>query len=255
MDKVKKVIVKSLITLAAAAAVCFVIFAAATFLVKTRKDNGLLKIVYSGTTSMGSYAKYTISDNTVLIECEEIDRYHFSPIAIDFGWKFKPIHAGNCTIITEQWDCGDFSFAEIYDVTVDENLDISYSKHTAERLNAFSHYMDNYTYDVSVSCDKGGETKIFSAGETESFNNEIGRLYGINTDCEMPDLNSMAKVTVDYKYPDDHEHQSVMYLHGGKIYYSYMSSDMYSDVEYWAEFTPDEFCSLDGINELLDLKD
>ncbi|MDE6745195.1 MAG: hypothetical protein K2J72_01010, partial [Oscillospiraceae bacterium] len=228
-----------------------VISAAVKFLVKPRKDNGLLKIVYSGTTSMGSYAKYTISDNTVLIECEEIDRHHFSPIAIDFGWKFKPIHAGNCTIITEQWDCGDFSFAEIYDVTVDENLDIRYSKHKAEKLNAFSHYMNTYTYDVSVSCDKGGETKIFSADETENFNNEIDRLYGINTDCEKPDLSGMTKITVDYKYLDDYEHQSVIYLNDGKIYYPHIRYE----VEYWAEFTPDEFCSLDGINELLGLKD
>ena len=251
MDKVKRVIVKSLITFAAAVAVCLVIFAAAKFLVKTRKDNGLLEIVYSGTTSMGSYAKYTISNNTVLIECEEIDRMHFPSVAIDFGWKFRPVNAGNCTIITEQWDCGDFSFAEIYYVTVDENLEISYSKHTAEKLNAFSHYMETSVYDVSVSCDKNGETKIFSADEINSFNNEIDRLYGINTDCEKPDLSGMTKITVDYKYLSDYGHHPVIYLDGTEIYYPYKNYE----AEYWSKFVPDELCSFDRINELLDLKD
>lgn len=251
MDKVKKVIVNSLLTIAAAAAVCLIIFTAASYLVKHRKDDGLLKIVYSGTTSKGSYAKYTISDNTVLSECEEINSHHFSPIAIDFGWKFKPVHAGSCTIITEQWDAIDFSFAEIYDVTVDENLDISYSKHTAEKLTILLHYMETAAHDVSVSCEKNGITKIFSADETESFNNEIDRLYGINTDCEKPDLSGMTKIAVDYKYMDDYERQSVIYIHNGKIYYPQMRYE----VEYWTEFTPDEFCSLDGITELLDLKD
>lgn len=251
MNMVKRIFVTSLITFAAVIVIYQIACIVITHPVASGNDEGLLEIVYSGTTSMGSYAKYIISDNTVLIEWEEIDRMYFPSVAIEFGWKFRPVHTGNCTIITEQWDCGDFSFAEIYDVTVDESLDISYSKHTAEKLNALSHYMCNYTYDVSVSCDNGGETKIFSADETESFNNEIDRLYGINTDCEKPDLNGMTKIAVDYKYLSDYEHQSVIYLDGTEIYYPYKNYE----AEYWAKFVPDELCSIDGIIGLLDLKD
>ena len=137
----------------------------------------------------------------------------------DFGWKFRPVRPGNCTVITEQWDCGDFSFAEIYDVTVDENLDLNYSKRTAEKLNALSHYMNTYTYDVSVFCEKNGVTKVFSEDEIRSFNSEADKLYGINTDCETPDLSGMTKITVEYKYLDDYENTAVMYINGGEIYY------------------------------------
>lgn len=251
MNTVRRIFITSLITFVAAIVIYLIVCIVITYPAVSDKDDGLLEIVYSGTTSMGSYAKYTISDNTVLFECEEIDRMYFPSVAIDFGWKFRPVHPGNCTIITEQWDCGDFSFAEIYDVTVDENLDISYSKHTAEKFNALSHYMETYAYDVSVYCDKDGKTKIFSADETESFNNEIGKLYGINADCEKPDLSGMTKISVDYKYLNDYEHQSVIYLDGMEIYYPYKNYE----AEYWAKFTPDDLCSLDGINELLDLKD
>lgn len=248
MDKIKKVVLKSLLTIAAVIFVCLIIFAAVKLPAVFGKDDGLLEIVYSGTGSMGSYAKYTISDNTILIECEEIDRMYFPSVAIDFGWKFRPVRPGNCTVITEQWDCGDFSFAEIYDVTVDENLDLNYSKRTAEKLNALSHYMNTYTYDVSVFCEKNGVTKVFSEDEIRSFNSEADKLYGINTDRETPDLSGMTKITVEYKYLDDYENTAVMYINGGEIYYPYR----YDNAEYWAKFSLDDFCSLDGINALLE---
>ncbi|MCM1329764.1 MAG: hypothetical protein NC253_10035 [Ruminococcus sp.] len=248
----KKTIVKSLLITAAIAVICLIVYAAVQLPAVFDDDKNLLKIVYSGTGSMGSYAKYTISDNTVLVECEEISRSHFPSVDIDFGWKFRPIRAGNCTVITEQWDCGDFSFAEIYDVAVDESLAISYSKRTAEKLNALSHYTGvGSVYDVSVSCDKDGETKIFSEEEITAFNSEIDRLYGLNADCEKPDLKGMTKIAVDYKYLNDYESHPVLYLCGGEIFYPYKRYE----TEYWAKFTPDNFCSLDGINELLDIKD
>ena len=67
MDKIKKVVLKSLLTIAAVIFVCLIIFAAVKLPAVFGKDDGLLEIVYSGTGSMGSYAKYTISDNTILI--------------------------------------------------------------------------------------------------------------------------------------------------------------------------------------------
>ena len=49
-----------------------------------------------------------------------------------FGWYFKPINSGNCTITVDRYDFGDISYTDIYNVTVDENMKITY---TMERTN------------------------------------------------------------------------------------------------------------------------
>lgn len=51
-----------------------------------------------------------------------------------FGWYFKPINSGNCTITVDRYDgsIGDISYTDIYSVTVDENMKITY---TMERTN------------------------------------------------------------------------------------------------------------------------
>lgn len=51
-----------------------------------------------------------------------------------FGWYFKPINSGNCTITVDRYDgsIGDISYTDIYNVAVDENMKITY---TMERTN------------------------------------------------------------------------------------------------------------------------
>lgn len=202
----------------------------------------------SGSNSAGDCAKYRfLTENEVISEVREID-FDFL-IYTRFGWVFKSVKEGNCIFVFERYTGGSyFEYADIYDITVDKNLKISYTVKRAKKLNALSHYMEGGNYDISVSYDKDGKTKTFSADETESFNNEIDKLYGINADCEKPDLSGMTKITVEYKYLADYENTAVMYINGGEIYYPYR----YDNIEYWAKFSLDDFCSLDGINALLE---
>ena len=204
----------------------------------------------SGSNSAGDGAKYRfLTENEVISEVRKIDFDFF--IYTRFGWVFKSVKEGSCIFVFERYTGGnDFEYADIYDIIVDKKLRISYTVKRTERLNVLSHYMERH-HNVSISCDKDDGAKIFSEEEIESFNNELDRLYGINTDCEKPDLSEMTKITVDYEHMIGYEAQSVMYLHDGKIYYQQPNDE----TEQWYEFTPDELCSLDGIKELLDLKD
>lgn len=91
----------------------------------TGVKSGKLYIVYSGTGSMGSSASYDIIEDGILKEDGKIYKGGLS-MEMKFGWRFKAIKPGTCQIKVNVYSCGDISDIHIYNVTVDQNLDITY---------------------------------------------------------------------------------------------------------------------------------
>ena len=110
----------------------------------------MLRVLYQGTGS-ANRAEYAITGDDILAESDTIgfisatkgitvERLNAAPrtgIAGDFdfnvfGWDFTPINSGNCTITVDRYEAGIVSYTDIYNVTVDENMKITY---TLERTN------------------------------------------------------------------------------------------------------------------------
>lgn len=98
----------------------------------------MLKVLYHDTLS--GRAEYGITGDDILSVYNTMGIAGVGIVAgkMDFetfGWYFKPINSGNCTITVDRYDSviiGDISYTDIYNVTVDENMKITY---TMERTN------------------------------------------------------------------------------------------------------------------------
>lgn len=98
----------------------------------------MLKVLYHDTLS--GRAEYGITGDDILSVYNTMGIASVGIVAgkMDFetfGWYFKPINSGNCTITVDRFDSviiGDISYTDIYNVTVDENMKITY---TMERTN------------------------------------------------------------------------------------------------------------------------
>ena len=97
----------------------------------------MLKVLYHDTWS--GRAEYEITGDDILSVHDTIGiSATIMPVGSagedfeTFGWYFKPINSGNCTITVDRYDFGDISYTDIYNVTVDENMKITY---TMERTN------------------------------------------------------------------------------------------------------------------------
>ena len=218
--------------------------------VKTCIKSGNLQIIYDGTSSMGSNASYYISDDTVIAETERIDK-RFLMTEKKFGWRFKPLKSGNCTIIVEKYDCADLTFVEIYDISVDENLDIEYAVRQVEKVKCLYHYMDVADYERKViSVEHNNLVTELSKEKYTDIDNEISRIYGVNEVCETPDVSDLKRVMIEYTYFSDmYKGSAEFYLSDDRIFY--LMPNMSGDVIQWYEFTPDKCCNLDKINQLL----
>lgn len=103
----------------------------------------MLRVLYQGTCS-GNRAEYAITGDDILAESDTIGITAERPNAAPrtgfagefdfnvFGWNFMPINSGNCTITVDRYETGIVSYTDIYNVTVDENMKITY---TMERTN------------------------------------------------------------------------------------------------------------------------
>lgn len=116
----------------------------------------VLSIVYNGTFSAGDRAVYSLSEENVIAEDNTAgiaanretthDGIIISKGTADFdyyysGWDFIPVNAGNCTITVLIFAGGYNSYTDTYNVTVDENMKITY---TLERENHLQFTTDKY---------------------------------------------------------------------------------------------------------------
>lgn len=85
-----------------------------------------MRIIYSGTTSKGSFATYEMKSQGIIEEIKEIEHDNFLSMNIKFGWDFKAIKPGKCHILVSRYDCAWLSHVYDYTVVVDDKLHIKY---------------------------------------------------------------------------------------------------------------------------------
>lgn len=158
------------------------------------------------------------------------------------GWDLIPQKSGHCGIaIDEYWV--DYLGTDIYDITVDEDLKISYTVRDAWKYPLYNHSVEHMTVQ------NGDNITVFSSTDESNLLKELNALYGGSEyHTTAPDLSSYVKITCACAYAYD-KYSYDLYVSRDRIYY------FNENEEIWEEFTPDDFCSLDRINELLDLKD
>lgn len=96
------------------------------FIPQLAVDGNQMTVLNSGTGSMGSGAVYLCSEEGII---EEIDtpsyRYYMSK---KFGFTFEARTEGEVYVAVIESDCGDWSYADIYDVKVGQDGSLSAEK-------------------------------------------------------------------------------------------------------------------------------
>ncbi|MBE6747595.1 MAG: hypothetical protein E7558_09160 [Ruminococcaceae bacterium] len=144
-------------------------------LVHTGAIGSSFTYINHGTNYMDSHSIYYIDDPAVLIEEKELS-YGIFTQEISFGHRFRAVQSGECDLIVWEIDCGGFSYADVYHITVDENLKCSYTHQRPETIR------DINFWTGTVSVRFNGEE--YKPGYN-AFKNMIC-LYGENKECEKP---------------------------------------------------------------------
>lgn len=156
------------------------------------------------------------------------------------GWNLIPKKSGHCGIAVDKYWV-DYLGTDIYDITVDENFKISYTARDTWKYPLYNHSIGK------VTVQNGDNTVVFSDTDESNLLKELNALYGGSEYPDTaPDFSNCVKIICVCAYD---EYSYDLYVSNDRIYY------FNENMEIWEEFTPDEFCSLDRINELLDLKD
>lgn len=104
------------------------------FIPQLAVDGNQMTVLNSGTGSMGSRAVYVCSKEGII---EEVDtpsyRYYMS---MKFGFTFEARTEGNVYVAVIESDCGDWSYADIYEVKVGQDGSLSAEK--AEHVDPIS---------------------------------------------------------------------------------------------------------------------
>lgn len=120
------------------------------FIPQLAVDGNQMTVLNSGTGSMGSGAVYVCSEEGII---EEIDtpsyRYYMSE---KFGFTFEARSEGEVYIAVIESDCGDWSYADIYEVKVGQDGSLSAEK--AEHVDPISieefleYLMEEYDFSI-----------------------------------------------------------------------------------------------------------
>lgn len=165
------------------------------------------------------------------------------------GITFIPQKSGRCVIAADDYFCGDFESARIFDVTVDENLTISYTQRNVDKF--FLHERIPFE-NCQMTVQKDGNSTAVQKQTAVEIGNAMSKIYGEETlgYINAPDLSKCTKI-ICVENMEEYNYVVEFYISEEKMYYC----NIMAGFEQWYEFVPDELCSLDGINELLDLKD
>ncbi|MBD5144913.1 MAG: hypothetical protein HDT21_03220 [Ruminococcus sp.] len=156
--------------------------------------------------------------------------------------------SGHCGVVIERYWV-DLRDVCIYDITVDENLKISYSDRSVDKFPFYNH---DSVLEGEITVQANDNSVVLSDNTAQKLRDEINSIYGGESYCRpSPDLSECVKIVCNATYSDGTDTVCEFYVSKDRLYYcNFIAGD-----EKWYEFTPDELCSLDGINELLDLKD
>ena len=123
-------------------------------------DGDQMTIINYGVSQWGSQAIYVCSEEGIL---EEVDTPHYwnqMTTERKFGYTFESRAAGDLYVVVAEIDCGDLSYADIYDVKVDqdgsiaaekvENIDIGYNMYRSKIEELLEHLVDEYGFSREV---------------------------------------------------------------------------------------------------------
>lgn len=115
---------------------------------------GILRITDDGTTSMGSYWEAEILGDAIDLTDEyTVSKGFFTGTQLRSVFEFEAVNEGSALVLVRAMHTGDFQYTDIYSVTVDEKLSISYDLHSAEAV--FGDFPDN-----GVFVRNGSEEKL-----------------------------------------------------------------------------------------------
>ncbi len=155
--------------------------------------------------------------------------------------NFKPIKQGKAFIVTDEYFGPDYCGANLFEITVDENLNISYDIRR-------THYLLDYETDLcsnSVAIEKAENVVTLSQENIKQLAYEFENVYGVSNKCDEPDTTDVIKLCIDY----GGRRSDAYYISNDGIIYLGVNHD--DDSSQWYEFTPEKCCNLDKINELL----
>lgn len=154
---------------------------------------------------------------------------------------FKPLKAGNAVIMVNYNYGPEYWYTALYEITVDENLNINYEQRRVIYL--LGYWDDFYGSDI-ITVEKAENVITLSTGNIEQLAYEFENVYGILNKCDEPDTTDMIKLSIDYS-----ARKEEYYISEDRITYLGVNHD--DDSSQWYEFTPDKCCNLDKVNELL----
>ena len=159
-------------------------------------------------------------------------------ISVDKKNKFKPLKAGNAVIAVNYNYGPDYWYTDLYDITVDENLNINYEQ---RRVDYLLFYWNNFYSCDSITAEKSEDVVTVSENLlADVFEN----VYGVSNKCDKPDTTDTIKLSINYI-----DRSKVYYISEDRIVYLGVN---YDNSPQWYEFIPDKCCSLDNLNELLE---
>lgn len=154
---------------------------------------------------------------------------------------FKPLKAGNAIIVVNYNYGPEYWYTALYEITVDENLNINYEQRRVIYL--LGYWDDFYGSDI-ITVEKAENVITLSTGNIEQLAYEFENVYGVLNKCDEPDTTDMIKLSIDYS-----ARKEEYYISEDRITYLGVNHD--DDSSQWYAFTPEKCCNLDKINELL----
>ncbi len=212
----------------------------ANFETTVQKDT--LRIVNSGTGSLGSDAFYDMDGTDVLEETGAVGkRYGFT--WIKFGWTFRAKKPGTSIIVVVQREGAGLGQVDAYRVTADDALRVSYEKKSVELLRTVYYTAERYGR-LKSACLTDGESGESREIDPETMREFLYRFFGENQFCEEVEVSAMDRLVLNYQSrdpaSDPEEYEIKLYIdEDGHYFYKSKRREEDEWVETWNEFTPD----------------
>lgn len=123
-------------------------------------EGNQMTIINQGTGSMGSQAIYVCSEEGIIKEINAPYYRNQMSARMKFGFTFESRAAGDLYVVVAEIDCADLSYADIYDVKVDqdgsiaadkvENIDIDLNMYRNSVEELLEHLVDEYGFSREV---------------------------------------------------------------------------------------------------------
>lgn len=175
--------------------------------------DGILRITDDGTDSLGSNWQIRIEGDAVELADEHEERKgFFTATQVRQVYDLKPVSAGNALVLVKAMNGGGYDYIDVYSVSVDENMQISYESRRTDCL--FFHEKEAVLYRGNSKTDLTREE--FSdltwdiCGEWSSDNvpapegiDELTRISFIGSDYYFDTDNGIVYKFTDNQSGDD----------------------------------------------------